>query len=81
MASDGVGARAAAQELGFSLQPRERWQPELAEILDQARSLNRSDERERKLRHWTGVARQELHGRAPAREIAELLRSAAEEVN
>jgi len=83
MARDGVDAEAAARAAGIALEPRERWLPDVERLLEASLPAGdpAADEAAgRRLRLATGKAVRDLRGRAPAKEVAEALRSRILEV-
>jgi len=86
MARDGLDAESAARAAGIALEPRERWLPDLERLLAEspfagdATDPGDDGETARRLRHAAGRAVRALRGRAPAREVAEALRSRILEV-
>ncbi len=83
MARDGVDAEAAARAAGIALEPRERWLPAVERLAEESFPAGDplADEAVgRRLRQATGRAVRDLRGRAPAKEVAEALRSRLLEV-
>jgi glutamyl-tRNA(Gln) amidotransferase subunit E len=75
----GLSAEAARSALGFGLQPRTVWEPELAGLSMEDYRLDKGDSDGKRLRFLAGKATSQLLGRAPAREITDYLRTRLQE--
>ena len=71
----GTDAVTAMAHLGFGLQPREVWSHTLTGLSMEDYRIDMGDSDGKRLRFLAGRAMKELLGKAPAREVADYLRS------
>jgi glutamyl-tRNA(Gln) amidotransferase subunit E len=75
----GVDAAAAAANLGFSLRDRAAWTRELNGILLENRRFDQSNADKKYLHNLVGQSVRQLRGKAPAKEVAEFLKTQLEQ--
>jgi len=80
MAQDGMDADAACAALGIALRGREQWLGEMDCLSMEGYNPERADNDEKRVRFLAGKAMRMLKGKAPAAEVAALLRSLISEV-
>jgi len=80
MAQDGLDADAACASLGIALKGRDQWLGEVDHLSMEGYSTERVDNDEKRVRFLAGKAMRMLKGKAPAAEVAALLRSKITEV-
>jgi glutamyl-tRNA(Gln) amidotransferase subunit E len=78
VARDGLGAEAAASAEGVAIQPRERWREQVDHLTMEGYQGEKVDSQEKRLRFLAGRAMEQLLGKAPAKEVAEYLRTKLE---
>jgi glutamyl-tRNA(Gln) amidotransferase subunit E len=71
----GVDAAAASATLGYALVDRAAWADELASLAAEDYRVNGRHYDEKRLRYFVGEAVRQLRGRAPAKEVAESVKS------
>ena len=71
----GVDAETACAHLGFALEDRTAWLPELKGLALEEGRQGRGDAADRRLRFLAGKAVRQLRGRAPAKEVVEYVRA------
>jgi Glu-tRNA(Gln) amidotransferase subunit E-like FAD-binding protein len=71
----GTDAASAMAALGFGLQPREVWADQLAGLSMEDYRIDLGDSDGKRLRFLAGRAMRQLLGKAPAREVAEYLKT------
>ena len=71
----GVDAAAASASLGFVLQDRQVWTKELRSLIKKDCSIDRDISDEKRLRDVIGKAVRQLRGKAPAKDVAEYVKS------
>lgn len=75
MAKDGLDADAAGAALGIALKAKDQWAPELDRVTLEGYSTERVDDDEKRVRFLAGKATKLLKGKAPAAEVAALVRA------
>ncbi|MCE1228305.1 MAG: Glu-tRNA(Gln) amidotransferase subunit GatE [Firmicutes bacterium] len=80
MATDGLSVEAASQAVGVALQPREKWRTELDYLTMEGYEGEKVDTEAKRLRFLAGRAMAKLLGKAPAKEVAEYLKTRLQEV-
>jgi glutamyl-tRNA(Gln) amidotransferase subunit E len=75
MAKDGLDADAACGVLGIALKGREQWLGEMDRVTMEGYSTERVDNDEKRVRFLAGKATKLLKGKAPAAEVAALIRT------
>jgi glutamyl-tRNA(Gln) amidotransferase subunit E len=80
MALDGLDVDAACAALGIALADREQWVDQLDGLTMEGYSTERTDTDEKRVRFLAGKATKLLKGRAPAAEVAALVRAKLLEV-
>jgi glutamyl-tRNA(Gln) amidotransferase subunit E len=75
MAKDGLDADAACTALGIALKGREQWLGEMDRVTMDGYSTERVDNNEKRVRFLAGKATKMLKGKAPAAEVAALIRT------
>lgn len=81
VARDGLSAQAAAAAAGVAVQPRERWLSTVDQLTMEGYQGEKVDTQDKRLRFLAGRAMEQLLGKAPAKEVAEYLRSKLVEVS
>ena len=71
----GQDATAAVAALGFGIQPREVWSGQLSGLSMEDYRIDMGDSDDKRLRFLAGRAMRQLLGKAPAREVADYLRT------
>ena len=74
-ANPGTDAAAAMANLGVGLQPREDWSRQVAGLSMEDYRIDQGDSEGKRLHFLAGKAMHQLRGKAPAREVAEFLKS------
>lgn len=80
VAEDGLSAEAAAKAEGVAILPRERWKEEVDHLTMEGYQGEKVDTQDKRLRFLAGRAMHSLLGKAPAKEVAEYLRTKLVEV-
>jgi len=80
MAQDGMDADTACAALGIALRGRDQWLGEMDRLSMEGYNPERADNDEKRVRFLAGKAMRMLKGKAPAAEVAALLRSLVSEV-
>ncbi|MEW6742111.1 MAG: Glu-tRNA(Gln) amidotransferase subunit GatE [Planctomycetota bacterium] len=70
----GLTAEQACESAGFAMRPREEWTRELDGLSLQGYRTLKNDDLDRRVRFLIGKAVRRLHGKAPAKEVAEYVR-------
>ncbi len=71
----GAGAEAAMAALGFGIQPREVWSRQISGLSMEDYRIDLGDSDGKRLRFLAGRAMKDLLGKAPARDVADYLRT------
>ncbi len=71
----GTGAEAAMAALGFGVQPREVWSRQISGLSMEDYRIDLGDSDGKRLRFLAGRAMKDLLGKAPARDVADYLRT------
>jgi len=79
MAADGISAREAAAAENIGLVDRKKWEPEIDRLTMDGYLREKGDTPDKRFRFLTGKAMESLTGRAPAKDVADLLRERIEE--
>ena len=79
MAADKLDAKAACAALGIALQGRESWARQVGDLTMEGYRGEKSEGVDKALRFLSGKAVQLLKGKAPAKEVAELVRTTLKE--
>lgn len=74
MAQDGMDADAACTALGIALREREQWAASVGQLTMEGYDSTRADCDEKRVRYMAGKAVRLLKGKAPAKEVASLIR-------
>jgi len=80
VAKDGLSAEAAASAEGVAIQSRERWKEQVDLLTMEGYQGEKVDTQDKRLRFLAGRAMEQLLGKAPAKDVADYLRTKLEEV-
>lgn len=80
VAKHGLTAEAAAAASGVAIQPRQRWMEQVDHLTMEGYQGEKIDTQDKRLRFLAGRAMEQLLGKAPAKDVAEYLRTKLEEV-
>ena len=80
VAKHGLTAEASAAASGVAIQPRQRWMEQVDHLTMEGYQGEKIDTQDKRLRFLAGRAMEQLLGKAPAKDVAEYLRTKLEEV-